>query len=59
MVKFKKLLSNILVQRIFLLSISAFIAREILMGYVAYNNQVIRLKFCKTVYDWLRLAIPE
>jgi len=49
MVKFKKLLSNVLVQRIVLLSVSAFIAREILMGYIAYNNQVIRLKFCNSV----------
>ncbi|XP_018304290.1 uncharacterized protein [Mycetomoellerius zeteki] len=41
MVKFKWLLNNTLLQRIFLLSISSAITYEILMGYIDYNNKVV------------------
>ncbi|XP_011692709.1 PREDICTED: uncharacterized protein LOC105452877 [Wasmannia auropunctata] len=41
MAQFKWLLNKILLQRIFLLSISGAIASQILMGYIDYNNQVV------------------
>ncbi|XP_012525829.1 uncharacterized protein LOC105830794 [Monomorium pharaonis] len=37
----KWLQNKILVQRIFLLSITGMIAHEILVGYLDYNNQVV------------------
>lgn len=51
MVKFKWFLNKILLQRIFLLSISGLIAYEILTGYLDYNNQVIHFKIFWNIYN--------